>query len=91
MFGPQLYPTLTYLLHNGPAITVYGKYSPVTNGFAAPTFASHELAGGISTTFIAFGRRPLGVALDYSNLVVEFPGLSSIRARSISLGVSLQW
>ena len=71
MFGPQIFPVLRRSLGEKDMLGTYFKYSPVSQGGAAFSFASHELATGISFTRLLPKRRSVSLTLDYSKISVD--------------------
>jgi hypothetical protein len=86
--GPQLFPTLRRFFKNGDGISVYFKYSPVTSGFSALTSSNREIAVGGSWLLRLRNQHLVSFSLDYSNVSLDFPTLSSsLQVNVINFGV----
>ena len=83
--GPQLYLTLRRAFANGDAVSLYAKFSPVTDQSAALSFTNREVGAGLAWSRPLGATHALSVGLDYAQ--IHFANLiSEVRTSSWTLG-----
>lgn len=96
MTGPQIYPTLRRTLNKGDSILVYFKFSPVSADFSLSPLTNHEIATGLSYTYLMLSGHTWGLSLDASQLSLVIDGVATngtiipvtITSSSLSFGAS---
>lgn len=95
--GPQIYPVVQRLFNKGKSVRGYFKLSPLSTNSAGLSFASRELAFGAEYVFFSKRGKTRSVSLDYSDFLVNLPGLTDgtqtipdqrLSAKTISIAVS---
>ncbi len=88
--GPQLYPALVGYVGRGQSISIYAKYSPVSDGFSLLSFKNRELAGGISYLFPMSSSIGGVINFDAANLEVTIRNVKMTMS-NFSLGFGVQF
>lgn len=96
LFGPQLYPTFSYVQRNGAVTTIALKYSPVSNGFTFYSTDNREFAVGATYFFAPFTGgwlrdKSLGLTADLAWLSLKSSVLGSSKFNSMSFGTALRF
>ncbi|MCM2276673.1 MAG: hypothetical protein NDJ89_01185 [Oligoflexia bacterium] len=94
--GPQLYPQFRYFTGLRRSISGYLKFSPITDGIVPLSLRSRETALGLAHHWHWRSGRSLSVNLDLSSLRLIHPDSRagrevSLEARTLSLGIGVQW
>jgi hypothetical protein len=89
MQGPQLFPSVSYVVNERDSANLYLKYSPVgANGIGGLSFSNHEKAIGGAYTRRFKNGRSASVTVDVASFELLIDGVP-IESNSISVGLSL--
>jgi hypothetical protein len=84
--GPQIYPTVRYVMENGDAISAYLKFSPVSEKLSLMNISNREIAGGLGYIWILENGQSFSLNLDVSNIILSRES-KTVENDSVSIGV----
>lgn len=84
LMGPQIYPTISYLLDKSNTLGGYFKFSAVGSAFSLNSFSDHEIAFGSSLQRTVASGRVFTLSADFSQLNVLIDPVQ-ITSQSLSL------
>jgi hypothetical protein len=90
MYGPQIFPELSYQISDRRSIMTYVKFSPVLVGSKIDFSKNRELAVGAHYSFPFARTRRLSIGVDYSRLDLFVDG-DSASTSTLSLSTSLSF
>lgn len=89
MYGPQLYPELSYIFSNGRAILLYAKYSPALFQGSIDFSSNREVATGLYYLFPLSAKYRMAIGFDVSNLQLSTgTDAAATTTYSLSTGIS---
>ena len=88
MFGPQVFPELSFRIGARDALMIYFKYSPVMVAGGVDLGRNRELAAGIYLRHGLEGGRSIYLGIDHAFLDVFTPAAEA-HTRSLSIGIGL--
>ena len=89
LWGPELYPIVTYSLNPKNALSFYLKYSPNASNFS-PNFNNHEAATGAEWTKLYQNKRSITFKVEFLQDAFSQSGLST-QSNAINFGVLFGW
>jgi hypothetical protein len=93
LFGPELFPSLKYLLRSGNSVDGYLKFAPVTSVNSIGVFSSYELAVGMAYRITSSKKSEgetsstVSINFDFSELSLN-EGTRASLTESYTVGVS---
>ncbi|MCC7442522.1 MAG: hypothetical protein IT285_12870 [Bdellovibrionales bacterium] len=87
LWGPQLYPTLSWKLSGRNSLAAYCKYSPMMNGFSALPLGNREIAAGLGWQR-DFRGYSITLSADFANFAFSLDDVE-VSSNSLTLGISV--